>query len=76
MRLLSFVYICRTEPFWPKDRMPIPLGEFISHNVYNKKLRSVHKTCDPSCVVFIDAWKGKEEQVGTSWVVCSCQSER
>lgn len=51
------------------DRMPIPLGEFISHNVYNSKLKSCHKIDDPSCVVFIDVAKGEEKSCGKSWTV-------
>ncbi|KAI0915361.1 hypothetical protein AcV5_003854 [Taiwanofungus camphoratus] len=49
-------------------RMPIPIGEFISNEVYNGKLRSMHKTVDLSCLMFVDVKKGVEEQVGKSWV--------
>lgn len=54
------------------DRMPIPIGEFISNEVYNGKLRSMHKTVDLSCLMFVDVKKGVEEQVGKSWVVRPC----
>ncbi len=52
--------------------MPIPLGNFISDEVYNKKLKSVHKINDISCVSFVDVDKGTEESCGKSWTVCSC----
>ncbi|PSR72688.1 hypothetical protein PHLCEN_2v11383 [Hermanssonia centrifuga] len=48
-------------------RMPIPLGNFISDEVYNKKLKSVHKISDISCVSFVDVDKGTEESCGKSW---------
>ena len=50
-------------------RMPVPLGDFISHEVYNSKLKSVHKITDGSCVRFVDVRKGAEESVGSSWKV-------
>ena len=51
------------------DRMPSPLGDFISKNVYRGKLKSDHPNTDPACVAFIDVPKGREERVGTSWRV-------
>ncbi|TBU59568.1 P-loop containing nucleoside triphosphate hydrolase protein [Dichomitus squalens] len=53
-------------------RMPVPLGEFISEEVYNSKLKSVHKINDDSCVRFVDVRKGAEESVGLSWKVRCC----
>ncbi|EJF57438.1 hypothetical protein DICSQDRAFT_69502 [Dichomitus squalens LYAD-421 SS1] len=53
-------------------RMPVPLGEFISEEVYNSKLKSVHKINDDSCVRFVDVRKGAEESVGLSWKVKCC----
>ncbi|KAI0090550.1 P-loop containing nucleoside triphosphate hydrolase protein [Irpex rosettiformis] len=53
-------------------RMPIPLGEFISREVYNSKLKSHHKTHSPSSVAFIDVGKGVEASAGKSWTVCRC----
>lgn len=50
-------------------RMPVPLGEFISEYVYDKKLLSVHPTTDFSAVLFVDVRKGQEERVGSSWKV-------
>ncbi|CCM06043.1 uncharacterized protein FIBRA_08289 [Fibroporia radiculosa] len=49
-------------------RMPAPLGNFISHNVYNSKLRSVHRIKDASCIVFVDVAKGTEAKSGNSWI--------
>ncbi|KAI0712798.1 P-loop containing nucleoside triphosphate hydrolase protein [Cerioporus squamosus] len=48
-------------------RMPIPLGQFISEEVYNSKLKSVHKISEKSCVSFVDVRKGQEQSVGSSW---------
>ncbi|KAK0476953.1 P-loop containing nucleoside triphosphate hydrolase protein [Armillaria novae-zelandiae] len=48
-------------------RMPHPLGEFISREVYNGRLRSEHRIKDPSCVAFIDTKTGMEERSGLSW---------
>lgn len=50
-------------------RMPIPLGQFISEEVYNSKLKSVHNIADRSCVSFVDVRKGQEQSVGSSWRV-------
>jgi regulator of nonsense transcripts 1 len=52
-----------------EDRLPIPLGEFASENVYDGKLRSKHKIADYSCIAFIDVWKGEETKQGSSWLV-------
>ncbi|KAI0343425.1 P-loop containing nucleoside triphosphate hydrolase protein [Trametopsis cervina] len=48
-------------------RMPVPLGNFISHAVYNSELKSNHAIQDTSCIAFIDAAKGQEVQSGKSW---------
>ncbi len=50
-------------------RMPVPLGQFISEYVYDKKLLSVHPIVDFSAVRFVDVRKGQEERVGSSWKV-------
>ena len=49
--------------------MPVPLGNFVSQNVYDSKLKSEHAIKDSKCVLFIDVRKGKEESVGSSWKV-------
>jgi hypothetical protein len=51
------------------DRLPIPLGEFISKNVYDGKLRSKHSIADYSCVTFINVSKGRETKKGSSYLV-------
>ncbi|KAK0445637.1 P-loop containing nucleoside triphosphate hydrolase protein, partial [Desarmillaria tabescens] len=48
-------------------RMPHPLGEFISREVYNNRLRSEHGIKDQSCIAFIDTKTGTEENSGFSW---------
>ncbi|KAH9921368.1 P-loop containing nucleoside triphosphate hydrolase protein [Amylocystis lapponica] len=50
-------------------RMPVPLGDFISMEVYNSKLRSTHNIGEMSSVMFADVWKGVESKEGQSWVV-------
>lgn len=49
------------------DRLPVPLGGFISDTIYEGKLRSSHEIVDHSCIVFIDVEKGKEERRGKSY---------
>lgn len=49
--------------------MPIPIGKFISHNVYDNQLRSEHKIQALSSCVFVNVAKGKEERKGHSWMV-------
>ncbi|KAF9485152.1 P-loop containing nucleoside triphosphate hydrolase protein [Pholiota conissans] len=51
------------------DRMPIPIGNFISKHVYNGKLKSEHMITDPQCCRFVDVSKGKEVSEGRSWKV-------
>lgn len=48
-------------------RMPHPLGEFISGEIYNNRLRSEHRIKDLSCIAFIDTNTGTEERSGLSW---------
>ncbi|KAI1783950.1 P-loop containing nucleoside triphosphate hydrolase protein [Ganoderma leucocontextum] len=49
-------------------RMPVlPLGEFISEEVYNSKLKSIHNITDGSCVRFVDVRKGTEESMAPGW---------
>lgn len=51
------------------DRMPLPLGNFISRQVYDDKLFSKHPVSAMSCVAFVDARKGTELKTGFSWKV-------
>ena len=55
-----------------EDRMPVPLGDFISRTVYDSKLQSKHEINDmktSKCVLFVDVRKGYEERAGESWKV-------
>ena len=52
------------------DRMPVPIGSFISEHVYEGKLQSEHPLVEHDCVTFVDVRKGTEERVGSSWKVC------
>jgi hypothetical protein len=50
------------------DRMPVPLGMFISKHVYDGRLKTQHLVKTRDAVQFIDV-PGTEEQPGQSWVV-------
>ncbi|TFK82323.1 P-loop containing nucleoside triphosphate hydrolase protein, partial [Polyporus arcularius HHB13444] len=69
--LKPFAYFLNTQ-----YRMPIPLGQFISEEVYNSKLQSVHNIADKSCVYFVDVRKGREQSVGSSWRVSAILSRQ
>ena len=49
--------------------MPVPLGTFISREVYDEKLHSQHKINHMSCISFVDVAKGSELNSGFSWTV-------
>ena len=53
------------------DRMPLPIGNFISSAVYDGRLRSQHLITDSSSLAFVNvsAPQGLEERAGTSWRV-------
>jgi hypothetical protein len=51
--------------------MPVPLGDFISKEVYEGKLQSEHSITDFSCISFVDVSNGEEERGGHSWKVCT-----
>ena len=51
------------------DRMPVPLGDFISRHVYGGRLKSCHTIKDMESVAFVDVSKTGEERCGTSWRV-------
>jgi hypothetical protein len=51
------------------DRMPVLIGEFISRQVYNNKLRTVHHITTTKSCVFVDVANGKEQRKGSSWMV-------
>ena len=50
----------------PADRMPTPLGQFISRTVYDKFLHSRHWIKSDDCIAFVDVAHGEEASVGTS----------
>ncbi|KAK0445644.1 P-loop containing nucleoside triphosphate hydrolase protein [Desarmillaria tabescens] len=49
-------------------RMPHPLGNFISQEVYHNQIRSEHEVTDPSCIAFINTKYGSEKKSGFSWM--------
>lgn len=49
--------------------MPVPIGDFISANVYKQKLSSQHEIKGMDCVAFIDVAKGNEIKRVSSWTV-------
>ena len=51
------------------DRMPVPLGDFISKHVYDSRLRSSHDIKAHTCIKFVDVRKGAEDSAGSSWKV-------
>ena len=55
----------------PLDRMPMPIGDFISRRVYANRLKSQHSIHDRSSCRFVDIKQGKEAKVGHSFKVCS-----
>lgn len=51
------------------DRMPVPLGNFISQKVYEGRLKSRHKTTSHNSVRFVNTPRGVEKKKGSSWTV-------
>lgn len=52
-----------------KDRMPVPIGEFLSREVYDGKLQSRHRINSADCVRLVDCERGEEVDRNFSWVV-------
>jgi hypothetical protein len=52
-----------------EDRIPAPLGRFISQAVYDSRLESVHELESLSCLSFVDVAMGRETNSGFSWTV-------
>jgi AAA domain len=52
------------------DRMPVPIGGFISGHVYDSKLLTRHEIKTWRCCRFVDCKTGEEKKVGYSWSVC------
>ncbi|KAI0749051.1 P-loop containing nucleoside triphosphate hydrolase protein [Fomes fomentarius] len=61
-QLKSSIYFLNTQ-----YRMPTPLGDFISVEIYNSELESVHDITDGSCLRFVDVWQGSGTSVGSSF---------
>lgn len=51
------------------DRMPIPIGDFISKSVYDGQLKSQHNISNTNSCRFIDVKDGVEKSSGRSWQV-------
>lgn len=49
--------------------MPVPIGEFLSREVYEGKLRSHHRITSKGCLRFVDCEKGEEGMANFSYVV-------
>ncbi|KAF8150797.1 P-loop containing nucleoside triphosphate hydrolase protein [Crassisporium funariophilum] len=48
-------------------RMPLPIGSFISRNVYGGLLKSQHIISNENCCRFVDVSNGVEESYAHSW---------
>ncbi|KZT00794.1 uncharacterized protein LAESUDRAFT_665317 [Laetiporus sulphureus 93-53] len=49
------------------DRMPKPIGQFISRHVYGGQLKTCHSIISRQSCRLIDVAKGKEQKSGNSW---------
>jgi hypothetical protein len=52
-----------------KDRMPVPIGEFLSREVYDGRLQSRHRINSTGCIRLVDCEQGQELDKNFSWVV-------
>jgi superfamily I DNA and/or RNA helicase len=52
-----------------EDRMPVLLGNFISKQIYDGRLKTVHSITSASFCRLIDVANGREEKRGCSYVV-------
>lgn len=53
------------------DRMPVPIGKFISERFYHDRLKSCHSIRTDTCCRFVDVNHGFEVSRGGSWIVSS-----
>lgn len=67
----SFTLFARHVSHNGVDRMPIPLGAFISDKMYGGRLQSDHSIDDMNCLKFIDVSRGGEDRAGKSWKACT-----
>lgn len=49
--------------------MPVPLGNFISKQVYDGLLKTEHRITNPYSCRFVDVFEGAEQANGSSWMV-------
>ena len=52
------------------DRMPTAIGDFISRQVYDSQLFTVHAIRHATCCRFVHVSNGAEVKSGVSWMVC------
>jgi regulator of nonsense transcripts 1 len=64
-----FVRRYSIDPVDTPDRMPVPIGSFISKHVYGGNLKTNHPLISPKTCRFIDVRNSEEEKRGHSWVV-------
>ncbi|OJA16087.1 hypothetical protein AZE42_05642 [Rhizopogon vesiculosus] len=51
-----------------RNRMPVIIGDFISRNVYDHKLKTVHNITSRTACRFLDVKGGQEKKSGVSWM--------
>lgn len=56
------------------DRMPKPIGAFISKHVYGGQLNSVHTVTSRRSCILVDVSRGEETKSGNSWTVSTMLS--
>lgn len=56
------------------DRMPQPIGNFISKRVYNGRLKTAHNIESKRSCRLVDVHHGSEVFEGNSWVVLHTHS--
>lgn len=49
--------------------MPVPIGNFLSREMYGGRLKSVHNISDTDSCQLVDVPRGKETLAGNSWKV-------
>ncbi|KAJ3570489.1 hypothetical protein NP233_g4369 [Leucocoprinus birnbaumii] len=49
-------------------RMPLLVGNYISREVYDSRLKSVHSISTNACCRFVDVVNGQEQRMGKSWI--------
>ncbi|KAK0193834.1 P-loop containing nucleoside triphosphate hydrolase protein [Armillaria mellea] len=49
-------------------RIPKPIGDFISENIYKNRLQTVHTISSKNCCRFVNVSGGREEERSKSWI--------